>query len=65
MTVAVALLAMQKLKQASKTEFDKMWTQMMTEHHQGAIDMSKVELDKGTNAAAKQLAQKNHRCPAG
>jgi uncharacterized protein (DUF305 family) len=49
---------MQKLKQAKNAQFDKMWTQMMTEHHQGAIDMAKVELAKGTNAAAKQLAQK-------
>jgi uncharacterized protein (DUF305 family) len=31
---------------------------MMKHHHQGAIDMSQIELAKGANAELKQLAQK-------
>jgi uncharacterized protein (DUF305 family) len=49
---------MQKLEQAKGAEFDKMWLDMMTKHHQGAIDMAKTELDKGSNTDAKALAQK-------
>jgi uncharacterized protein (DUF305 family) len=49
---------MQKLDQAKGAEFDKMWLDMMIKHHQGAVDMAKTELDKGSNADAKALAQK-------
>ncbi|OXM67406.1 DUF305 domain-containing protein [Amycolatopsis vastitatis] len=49
---------MQKLGAAKDAEFDKMWLDMMIEHHQGAIDMAKTELAKGGNADAKALAQK-------
>jgi len=31
---------------------------MMKRHHQGAIDMSNIEISKGTNAEIKQVAQK-------
>ncbi|WP_438938440.1 DUF305 domain-containing protein [Amycolatopsis orientalis] len=31
---------------------------MMIRHHQGAVDMAKTELAKGSNADAKALAQK-------
>lgn len=31
---------------------------MMKRHHQGAIDMSNIEISKGTNAEMKQVAQK-------
>ena len=31
---------------------------MMKHHHQGAIDMSNIQLSKGTNAELKQVAQK-------
>ena len=31
---------------------------MMIEHHKGAVEMSKVEIEKGNNAALKQFAQK-------
>ena len=31
---------------------------MMKMHHEGAIEMSKIELTKGTNAGLKQVAQK-------
>lgn len=37
---------------------DQDFAEMMKMHHQGAIDMSNVELSKGTNADLKQVAQK-------
>jgi len=49
---------MKNLEQAKGAEFDKMWLDMMIKHHQGAIDMAKTELEKGSNADAKALAQK-------
>jgi uncharacterized protein (DUF305 family) len=49
---------MQKLDQAKGPEFDKMWLDMMIKHHQGAVEMAKTELGKGSNADAKALAQK-------
>ena len=49
---------MQKLEQAKGAEFDKMWLDMMIKHHQGAVEMAKTELTKGSNADAKTLAQK-------
>jgi uncharacterized protein (DUF305 family) len=49
---------MQKLDQAKGAEFDKMWLEMMVKHHQGAVEMAKTELTKGSNADAKALAQK-------
>lgn len=49
---------MQQLEQASGPEFDRMWLQMMIEHHTGAIQMAETELREGQNAEAKALAQK-------
>lgn len=37
-------------------EFDRMFLQMMTRHHQGAIDMARTEQAHGINPDAKQLA---------
>lgn len=37
---------------------DAMFARKMIAHHQGAIDMAKVELEHGTDAQAKQQAQK-------
>ncbi|ONI80093.1 DUF305 domain-containing protein [Saccharothrix sp. ALI-22-I] len=48
---------MDMLKQAKDAAFDKMFLEMMIEHHQGAIDMSKTELQQGSSADAKKLAQ--------
>ncbi|MEU4445268.1 DUF305 domain-containing protein [Actinosynnema sp. NPDC050801] len=45
------------LKQAKDAEFDRVFLDMMIEHHQGAIDMSKTELQQGENPDAKKLAQ--------
>lgn len=48
---------MQRLTDASGREFDRLWLEMMMEHHKGAIDMSETELQDGENADAKELAQ--------
>lgn len=48
---------MTTLEGLSGPAFDKMWLQMMVEHHQGAIDMSRDELRDGTNADVKSMAQ--------
>ena len=48
---------MQQLSTASGTAFDRMWLQLMIAHHQGAVEMSNVELSDGKNADAKKLAQ--------
>jgi uncharacterized protein (DUF305 family) len=49
---------MASLEQATGAGFDRMWTDMMIKHHEGAIDMARTELDKGTNPDAKAMAQK-------
>ncbi|WP_067892907.1 DUF305 domain-containing protein [Nocardia vaccinii] len=48
---------MTALGQASGAAFDKMWLQMMIEHHKGAVTMSNTELADGSNAEVKALAQ--------
>jgi len=48
---------MAKLEQAKSADFDKMFLDMMIKHHQGAIDMAKTELQNGSSADAKKLAQ--------
>ncbi|BCI83022.1 hypothetical protein MTY66_46470 [Mycolicibacterium sp. TY66] len=48
---------MTELMGLSGAAFDKMWLQMMVEHHQGAITMANDELKNGTNADAKAMAQ--------
>ena len=48
---------MTELTGLSGTAFDKMWLQMMVEHHQGAITMANDELKNGTNPDAKKMAE--------
>jgi len=48
---------MTDLGKASGSGFDQMWLQSMTRHHEGAVDMAKTALAKGTNPDAKKLAQ--------
>ncbi|WP_336031543.1 DUF305 domain-containing protein [Geodermatophilus sp. FMUSA9-8] len=48
---------MSALEAASGAEFDRMWLEMMTEHHNGAVDMAQTELSDGQNADAQDLAQ--------
>lgn len=48
---------MTALGQASGAEFDRMFLQMMVEHHRGAVEMAQSELADGTNPEALALAQ--------
>jgi uncharacterized protein (DUF305 family) len=48
---------MTSLEGLSGAEFDRMWLQMMIDHHTGAIDMSNTELRDGSNPDAKKMAQ--------
>ncbi|MFJ9713616.1 DUF305 domain-containing protein [Streptomyces sp. NPDC101234] len=45
-----------ELKSMEGAEFDKMFAQMMIQHHNGAITMAKHEQKKGHNADAKKMA---------
>ena len=49
---------MQQLQQARGADFDRMFLQMMTAHHEGAVEMARAELAGGRNPEAKALAQK-------
>ena len=48
---------MTKLGQVKGAAFDRLWLQMMIQHHQGAVEMAKTELQQGASNEAKQLAQ--------
>jgi uncharacterized protein (DUF305 family) len=37
-------------------EFDRMWLESMIEHHDGAVEMARTELDEGRNPEAIDLA---------
>lgn len=49
---------MSDLGNAQGSLFDRMWTQMMVEHHQGAVTMAKTEQTAGKNTDAIALAKK-------
>ncbi len=49
--------SMQKLEAASGTEFDSMFLTDMIEHHKGAIEMAKTEIQDGAYQPAKDMAQ--------
>jgi uncharacterized protein (DUF305 family) len=48
---------MAHLRNASDAEFQDMWLQMMIEHHEGAIEMARVEAADGTYPGAISLAR--------
>lgn len=48
---------MEKLKGASGVEFDKMFMTMMIQHHQGAIDMARNQIQGGQYGPAIQMAK--------
>ncbi|GAB4082050.1 DUF305 domain-containing protein [Modestobacter muralis] len=48
---------MSGLEAASGAEFDRMWLEMMTEHHRGAVDMAESEIADGQNPDAIALAE--------
>ncbi len=45
------------LEGASGPEFDRMFLEMMTAHHQGAVEMAETEIGEGSNPDAIALAQ--------
>ncbi|WP_406327235.1 DUF305 domain-containing protein [Streptomyces sp. NBC_00203] len=47
---------MKELKAMKGTEFDKMFAQMMIDHHNGAIDMARTEQKSGRNTDAQTMA---------
>jgi uncharacterized protein (DUF305 family) len=49
---------MTDLAKATGTAFDRMWLQMMTKHHQGAVTMAITEQTAGKDARPVELAQK-------
>ena len=46
------------LEESSGDEFDQMFLTMMIEHHEGAIEMAKTEVDKGAFTDAIELARR-------
>ncbi len=49
---------MKSLAAASGGEFDKLWTQMMIRHHQGAVTMANGIVNDGKSPEVKALGQK-------
>lgn len=47
---------MQMLDKASGGQFAKLWLTGMTRHHQGAVEMARIEVKSGQSPQAKQLA---------
>ena len=48
---------MSSLEGMSGPEFDRMWLEMMIDHHNGAIQMAQTEIASGANPEAKQMAE--------
>ena len=48
---------MEELESASGAEFDRMFLEMMIEHHEGAIEMAETEIDDGQFPDAVEMAE--------
>ena len=48
---------MKRLESSKGTAFDRLWLELMIQHHEGAVRMAKDELADGKNSDAKALAQ--------
>ena len=48
---------MKKLNESTGSAFDRLWLQLMIQHHEGAITMAKEELANGKNPEMQTLAQ--------
>jgi uncharacterized protein (DUF305 family) len=48
---------MRQLEQAAGADFDRLWVQLMLQHHEGAVAMAETELEQGSDAEAKALAE--------
>jgi uncharacterized protein (DUF305 family) len=53
----VSAKEMTDLGKATGSGFDRMWLQLMIRHHQGAVDMARTELAKGSSPDGKQVAK--------
>lgn len=49
---------MNQLRQTAGSKFERQFIVMMIEHHEGAIEMARTELQDGANADARALAQR-------
>ena len=49
---------MNDLMAASGTDWDRMFLEMMIEHHEGAVEMAQVEVDQGESPEAVAMARK-------
>jgi uncharacterized protein (DUF305 family) len=47
---------LEELRAASGPEFDRMWAEMMIEHHEGAIDMARDVREDGESPEVRELA---------
>lgn len=56
---------MEKLKKLSGAKFDEEFLQMMTAHHEGAVDMARTEESKGSYKPAKAMARDIRRSQTG
>jgi uncharacterized protein (DUF305 family) len=48
---------MDRLSTSTGSAFDRLWIELMIQHHEGAVKMSKSEVAGGKNTEAKALAQ--------
>jgi uncharacterized protein (DUF305 family) len=48
---------MSALEDANGIDFDRMWLEMMLEHHTGAVGMAQTEIDEGKDADAIAMAE--------
>ncbi|HEX2682673.1 MAG TPA: DUF305 domain-containing protein [Ferruginibacter sp.] len=55
-TMNAMMQSMHNLRPTGNNDID--FTAMMIEHHKGAVDMSKIEIEKGINAEMKAFAKK-------
>lgn len=56
---------MEKLKKLSGEKFDREFLQMMTAHHEGAVDMARTEESDGSYKPAKAMARDIRRSQTG
>jgi uncharacterized protein (DUF305 family) len=49
---------MAMLSEVSGAEFDRMWLQMMIQHHEGAVQMAETEVTDGEHAGAVEMANR-------
>ena len=57
MTGMMSTERMDDLDQAQGAAFQEMWIEMMTEHHEGAIEMAEAEVEDGHSPEATAMAE--------